>query len=589
MGARERTHFCGDLRRTDDGKQVFLAGWVEGRRDLGNLVFLDLRDHTGVTQVVCNREESPEAHAKAERVRPEFVVAVEGQVVLRSPETINAQIATGEVELQSRELLVLNEAKTAPFPLKGETRTGEEVRLRYRFLDLRRSSMQSNLRLRHQAALVVREYLSRNQFVEIETPFLTRSTPEGARDFLVPSRLAPGQFYALPQSPQLFKQLLMIGGLDRYFQIVRCFRDEDLRADRQPEFTQVDIEMAFAQPAVLFTLMEEMMQAMWSLLGVEIARPFPRLTYDEAMERYGSDRPHLGCPLKWRKIPLDEAEAAKIRLQQPLKVLRVPGGALVSRSQLDRWQKVAHARSIPWFSYVKWNQAGVESPLKKAVGDGFGQRLLEAVGGQTGDLLLLLGRKRDEKSGPSEQDLDVASGELRGEVAKKLGLNSSDVWNFAWITDFPMFEYDDKERRFVAMHHPFTSPREEDLDRLESDTTQVRAHAYDLVLNGNEIGGGSIRIHRQDIQRRVFEVLGFSEAQARERFGFFLDALEYGTPPHGGIALGFDRIVMLMAGASSLREVISFPKTASGMDLMCQAPARVDAAQLKELGINVRK
>ena len=589
LGGRERTHLCGDLRPSHAGQDVFLAGWVDRRRDLGNLVFLDLRDHRGVTQVVCNKETSPGSHLKAERVRPEYVVAVRGKVVLRSNDTVNKQLATGEVEVHSEELLVLNEAKTPPFPVSEETRTAEETRLRYRFLDLRRGRMQRNLRLRHEAAQTVREVMTRKGFVEIETPFLTRSTPEGARDFLVPSRTAPGNFYALPQSPQIFKQLLMISGFDRYFQIVRCFRDEDLRADRQPEFTQIDVEMAFPQRDLLFSMMEDLMEALFGLIGEKIARPFPRLTHAEAMEKYGSDKPHLGYPLEWRTVSLPDAEQDKIRLQPPLKALRMPGGARVSRSQLDRWQDLARANSISWFSYLKANEGGTDSPLKKALGESICREMRVAAGAEPGDLVLLLGRSADAASVPSQSQLDIASGELRNEVINKLELKKSRKWNFAWVTDFPMFEYNEQDRRFTAVHHPFTSPREEDLEQLESHPAAVKAQAYDLVLNGSEIGGGSIRIHRRDIQIRVFQMLGFTDEQARERFGFFLEALEYGTPPHGGIALGFDRIVTLMAGESSIRDLIAFPKTASGMDLMCRAPAEVDASQLDELGLSVRK
>jgi len=591
LGDRERSHYCGDLRPAHAGQTVFLAGWVDRRRDLGNLIFLDLRDHTGVTQVVLNAELSPEAHAKAEDVRSEYVVGVEGEVVLRSAATANAELATGEVEVKARTLLMLNEAKTPPFPL-DDTRTGEETRLRYRYLDLRRARLQHHLRLRHAAALVVREHLSGHRFAEIETPFMTRSTPEGARDYLVPSRVQPGRFYALPQSPQIFKQILMIGGFDRYFQIVRCFRDEDFRADRQAEFTQVDIEMAFPQRDVLFQIIEQLMEKLFALVAVRVARPFPRLTYDEAMEKYGSDKPHLGCDLAWRRIEAPAALAEKVRVRH-LKALRVPGWSSAARAQLDKLQDAAKGAGADWFSYVKMGEADAQSPLAKLAGEESVKQLAAAAGGVPGDLVVLLGRKSETvlHGVPLLHDLrrlDEASGEVRLEIARKLDLIKPGVWSFGWVVDFPMFEYDAKEKRFGAMHHPFTSPREEDFEALESDPALVKARAYDLVLNGSEIGGGSIRIHRQDIQKRVFAVLGLSEERARQRFGFFLDALEYGTPPHGGIALGWDRIIALMCGESNIREVIAFPKTASAVDLMCEAPSTVEPEQLEELGLAIR-
>jgi aspartyl-tRNA synthetase len=588
LGDRQRTHHCGELRKSHAGQKVFLAGWVLRRRDLGNLIFLDLRDHTGVTQVVCNREVSTEAHDKAEQVRAEFVVGVEGEVVLRAPDTVNLQIATGEVEVKAKTLLLLNEAKTPPFPIEDETRTSEESRLRYRYLDLRRGRMQRNIRLRHRAGLTVREHMSENGFLEIETPFMTRSTPEGARDYLVPSRIHHGHFYALPQSPQLFKQLLMIGGFDRYFQIVRCFRDEDLRADRQPEFTQVDIEMAFPQRDVLFDIIERLMEKLFALVDVKVERPFPRLTYEQVMERYGSDKPHLGFGLEWKRIQMPGDAGEKLRLQQPIKVLRVPEWAKASRSQLDKLQEMAKTNGADWFAYIKMAEAGAESPLAKVIGAEAIQALAAAAEARAGDLVLMLGSKLVSSATGASRHLDEASGELRAELGRRLELLKPGSWKFLWVIDFPMFEYDEKEKRYAAMHHPFTSPREEDLAKLETDPGSVKALAYDLVLNGAEIGGGSIRIHRQDIQKRVFQALGLTPEKARERFGFFLDALECGTPPHGGIALGFDRITALMAGESNIREVIAFPKTASAVDLMCDAPATVEGEQLEELGLQIR-
>jgi aspartyl-tRNA synthetase len=588
LGDRQRTHYCGELRKSHAGQTAFLAGWVARRRDLGNLIFIDVRDHTGITQVVCNREVSAEAHDKAEDIRAEYVVGVEGKVVLRAPETVNPQIPTGEVEVMARTLLLLNEAKTPPFPVEDDIRTSEETRLRYRYLDLRRGRMQHHLRLRHRASLTVREYMSAHGFVEIETPFLTRSTPEGARDYLVPSRIHHGHFYALPQSPQLFKQILMIAGYDRYFQIVRCFRDEDLRADRQPEFTQIDIEMAFPQRDMLFNIIEQLMQKLFALIDVKVERPFPRKCYDEVMGRYGSDKPDIRFGLEWKRLNLPEGARGKVHVGEPLKALRVPGWATASRSQLDKLQELARANAADWFSYVKVGDSEVQSPLGKIVGEETVRSLAASVEAGAGDLVVLLGLKSSSAAQGSLQRLDAASGELRLELAQKLNLIKPGDWNFLWVVDFPMFEYDEREKRYAAMHHPFTSPREEDLDKLESDPAAVKARAYDLVLNGSEIGGGSIRIHRQDIQQRVFHALGLTPEKARERFGFFLDALECGTPPHGGIALGYDRIIALMAGESNIREVIAFPKTASAVDMMCDAPATVDPEQLEELGLEIR-
>src|SRR5947207_5727904 len=585
---------CGALRPSDSGGKAVLMGWVNRRRDLGSIIFLDLRDRTGVTQVVVNRELNAVAHQKASSVRNEYVIAVIGKVKKRDSDTVNKNIPTGEVELVVDELRILNESKQPPF-LPGETvLPNEEMRLKYRYIDLRRDVMQFHIEMRHKVSKAIRDYLSAQGFFEIETPFMTRSTPEGARDSLVPSRVQPGSFYALPQSPQMFKQLLMIGGTDRYFQIVRCFRDEDFRADRQAEFTQVDIEMAFPEREALFEIIEGLMEKLWALAGVQIERPFPHLTYDEAMERFGSDKPDLRFGLEWRQIAVPAAAREKLRLFESLKAMRLPKLAEISRSQLDRLQDFARTTSADWFSYFKVSGRGIQSPLGKVIGDEAVKALAEGIGAEPGDLVLLLGIKKSGTTSPrttrssADRRLDEASGVLRLEAARRFELIPKGGWHFAWIVDFPMFEFDEKEKRFNAMHHPFTSPQEEDLEKLESDPGAVKAMAYDLVLNGSEIGGGSIRIHRQDIQRRVFKALGMTEEQARARFGFFLDALEYGTPPHGGIALGFDRIVALLSGESNIREVIAFPKTASAVDLMCEAPAEVDSRQLDELGIRIK-
>ena len=588
LGDLRRTHHCGELRKAHTGQRVFLAGWVARRRDLGNLIFLDLRDHTGVVQVVVNAESSPEAHEKAEQVRNEYVVGIEGEVVLRAPETVNPQISTGEVEVKTARLLLLNEAKTPPFPIEDETRTAEDARLRYRYLDLRRARMQRNIRLRHQVCLETRKHMGDHGFIEIETPFMTRSTPEGARDYLVPSRVRQGHFYALPQSPQLFKQLLMIAGFDRYFQIVRCFRDEDLRADRQPEFTQIDVEMAFPTREELFEIIEALMQKLLALVDVKVQLPFARLSYDAAMEKYGSDKPDLRFGLEWKRLELPGGQLNAVKGFQMTKALRVPGAAAkISRSQFDRYQDTLKQMGAANSTYLTVTEAGVQSRLKNALGDDGLAAIVAATAAQTGDLVVLLGAESD--SNEDLRGLGQASGWLRLELANKFELIRPGLWSFAWIVDFPMFDYDGKEKRYAAMHHPFTSPREDDLDKLETDPGSVKALAYDLVLNGSEIGGGSIRMHRPDIQQRVFRVLGLSDEKARERFGFFMDALEYGAPPHGGIALGVDRITALLAGESSIREVIAFPKTASATDLMCDAPAAVDPEQLTELGLKIVK
>ncbi len=588
LGDRQRTHYCGELQKSHAGETIFLAGWVDRRRDLGNIIFLDLRDHTGVTQVVCNPAISAEAHDRADEVRPEYVVGVEGEVVLRTSETVNSQLRTGEIEVKAKRIVVFNESKTPPFPIDGDTKTSEETRLRYRYLDLRRGRMQRNLRLRHRASQVVRQHLSEHGFSEIETPFMTRSTPEGARDYLVPSRLHHGHFYALPQSPQLFKQILMIGGFDRYYQIVRCFRDEDLRADRQPEFTQVDIEMAFPQREELFDIIERLMEKLFALVDVKVERPFPRLSYELAMERYGSDKPHLGTDLAWKRIDVTGSPLADLRGFKAVKALRLPSGAgKISRSQMDKYQVPLKALGVGNFATLELKDSEIQSRLSKTVGEEFLRGIANAVGAIAGDMVVLFGS--EELSRVRLHQLDEASGWFRLELAERLSLVKPGTWSFLWVIDFPMFEFDEREKRYAAMHHPFTSPREEDLDALENDPGSVKALGYDLVLNGSEIGGGSIRIHRQDIQRRVFSVLGLTEEQARERFGFFLEAMEYGTPPHGGIALGYDRIVALMAGESNIREVIAFPKTASAVDLMCEAPAGVEPEQLDELGLEIKK
>lgn len=581
----KRSCYCEEPRVDQVGQELTVMGWVHARRDHGGVTFVDLRDRSGLLQIVFNPQVSPAAHTAAKDLRGEFVLAVRGILARRSPETINPNLPTGEIELQVSELRVLNSSRTVPFPIDEETTPAENTRLRYRYLDLRRPQMYDNLRLRHRLAKSVRDYLDSEGFLEVETPFLTRSTPEGARDYLVPSRVNPGSFYALPQSPQLFKQLLMVGGFDKYFQIVRCFRDEDLRADRQPEFTQIDIEMSFVQPEDIFRLSEGMMaKACRELKGMEISTPFPRMTYAEAMARYGNDKPDIRFGLELRELtPLFRETDIKVFTDIVAKGGTIRGiivpNCTFSRKEIDDLNPLAQgfgAKGLAWFRIT---EEGWQSPLAKFVSDEQKIQIEKTLNFKKGDLLLMVADQE-------KVVCDVLS-RLRLYLGEKLGLISKDEFRFLWVTDFPLVEYDSEAKRYVAMHHPFTSPREEDIALLETAPEKARARAYDLVLNGVELGGGSIRNHRLDVQQQVFACLGIGENEAQEKFGFLMEALSYGAPPHGGIAFGFDRMVMLFAGADSLREVIAFPKTAKAVCLMTQAPSPVEPKQLRELSIKV--
>src|SRR5258708_7196190 len=585
---------CGELRAAHAGQRVVLLGWVNRRRDLGNLLFVDVRDRSGMTQLVLDKSDNAALHEKANHLRSEFVIAAIGAVRKRDEKTINKNIPTGEIEVTVEELKLLNESQPLPFLPTDTTLPSEQVRLKYRYIDLRRTEMQANIELRHKVALAIRQNLSNQGFFEIETPFMTRSTPEGARDYLVPSRVYPGSFYALPQSPQLFKQILMIANFDKYFQIVRCFRDEDLRADRQPEFTQIDLEMSFPQPDRVFEVVEGFLQAAFKVAGHEIKTPFTRMTYDEAIRQYGIDKPDMRLPALSNvraAFTAEQLQTLQLGPELPVVAVRIPKVGELSRKEREDNRPLfgerTHARLV---DDIKRLEKSFPDAVAKA---------RELCGALPDDLLVLV-------AGPSQQDLSgqraeysvySAAGQLRVELARKYAEkhgafsktgNPEKDYRFLWVTDFPMFEYDDKEGRWNAAHHPFTSPHERDMEKLDSDPGAVRALAYDVVLNGTELGSGSIRIHRQDIQKKIFTALGMSEEEARLRFGFFLEALQYGTPPHGGIALGLDRIVMILAGADSLREVIPFPKTAKAVDMMVDAPTPVNEAQLRELGIAVK-
>jgi len=582
LGELRRTHTCGELRASDAGKSAVLMGWVHRRRDLGGVIFIHLRDREGVTQLVFHADADPALQDKAALLSAEYVIAVAGRVALRTPETVNSAISTGEVELVAEKLWILNESRTPPFPMEENVDVKEETRLKYRYVDLRRPHMQRNVILRSKIAFAVRETLTRLGFLEIETPFMTRSTPEGARDYLVPSRVNPGTFYALPQSPQIFKQLLMVSGFDKYFQIVRCFRDEDLRADRQPEFTQIDLEMSFPQQATIFEVIEPMVQQACKVAGYHVPSTFPRLTYAEAMRSYGIDKPDLRLP-PFHCVE-DLFPGANLTSEGlPLVAIRIPKTGALSRKERDEIKAAGAERGLRVFDDPK----RLERDFPEAMA-----RVRTRTGAGEEDLLLLAGWAGEAKGQRPEETVLMACGQLRLLAAQKYNdrhkLLDPENFQFLWVVDFPMFEWDEEENRWNAAHHPFTSVHDQDLDLLTANPARCRAKSYDLVVNGVELGSGSIRIHRRDVQTKVFSALGFTEDEARRRFGFLLEALEYGAPPHGGIALGLDRLVMILAGERSLREVIPFPKTAKGTDLMCDAPSEVPERQLRELGISFR-
>jgi aspartyl-tRNA synthetase len=588
LGEMRRTHSCGGLSGSDAGREVVLMGWVLRRRDHGGVIFVDLRDREGLTQVVFNPERAPEAHAKAHVIRSEFVLGVRGTVCPRPEGMVNPNLATGEIEVMVSELKILNTAQNPPFPIEDEAEVAEGIRLKHRHLDLRRPRLQRNLMLRHRAAAAVREYLNREGFLDLETPFLTRSTPEGARDYLVPSRVNPGAFYALPQSPQLFKQLFMIAGFERYYQIVRCFRDEDLRADRQPEFTQIDIEMSFVGEEDVMRTAEGMIASLFrAVSGRELAVPFPRLTYAEAIARFGLDKPDTRFGLELGEVSdIVGRSGFKVFAEAVgrggiVKALNAKGCVDLSRKEIDdltAFVSVYRAKGMAW---IKVREDGWQSPIAKFFTDAEKQALAQRIGMAPGDLVFFVADR------PAV--VNDALGHLRNHLGEKLGLIDRQRFDFVWVTRFPMFEYDEQEKRYQALHHPFTSPQEEDYEKLESDPLAVASRAYDLVLNGFEIGGGSIRIHQRALQERVFRALGMDPESFEEKFGFLLAALDSGAPPHGGIAFGLDRLVMLLCGESSIREVIAFPKTQKATCLLTGAPSLPAAAQLDELHLKVKR
>jgi aspartyl-tRNA synthetase len=585
LGDWKKSHFCGDLRAADIGKEVCLMGWVQRRRDHGGLIFIDLRDRQGIAQLALDPDRDPEAHAKAEKVRSEYVVAVRGIVSARPEGTVNPKMATGEVEVEVKELRVLNSSETPPFMIEDHADVAENIRLKHRYIDLRRPGLQSNLMLRHKVAQIVRTYLNDNGFIEIETPVLTKSTPEGARDYLVPSRVNPGMFYALPQSPQLFKQLLMVSGFDRYYQIVKCFRDEDLRADRQPEFTQIDCELSFVDRQDIMTIMEGMIARVFrDTLGIELPLPMPRITYTEAMARFGVDNPDMRFGLELVEISNIVKDcgfkvfAEAVKKGGIVKLLNARECASFSRKELDDLTEFVKIYGAKGLAYVKVQEDGSwQSPITKFFTDKEIALIDEAADAKPGDLLLF--------AADTCKVANESLGRLRGLLGQKLGLARKDDFRFVWVTDFPLLEWDGETRRHVAVHHPFTAPLDEDVALLDGDPGSARAKAYDLVLNGSEISGGSIRIHNREIQNKMFSLMGITAEEAEEKFGFLLNALSYGAPPHGGIAFGLDRLMMILTGSDSIRDVIAFPKTQKATCLLSEAPGAVDDKQLRELSI----